>query len=699
MKSLLTALFPVFLLCSSVSAEEEAQPTRLEEAVVTATRTERTTTEIPAGVTAVTKQDIANTRMFGMKEALTGISGVQSETKNGGYDSRLIIRGAGLKARYGVREIMVLLDGVPITDPDGLSRFDFVDTQLVERIDVLKGPNSTLYGANAAGGVVNIITKNPFEETTGVRIGFGGNDSRMFNALYGNKIGSTYFSVSGSRRSTDSWRQWNKFETNQGNIKVGTLIDERTSVEATVNYSEADIQLPGTLTQLQYEQDITQLTSEPWRNSGRFSNALFTSLRMKKELGAVELKPAVYYQKWDHYHPVTGFINDGGAKIYGMDVQADLKHDIAGAKALFTAGVSGQMDDMAGEKYAYGDYQGSGGHSVGRVLYTLSDTRGMLAEIDNDTTTKWGVYAQESLRPSDRWIIDLGVRYDKVEFDMNERKFVDINYGTNTYITLASPSLFDKKLDFDAVTPRLGVVYKLSQAYHAYGNAASGFQTPQSSELAVNPDLTSAKTYNYETGLKGRFMGGHSFDLSLFYIEVKDEIIQSIAPGNVSTYSNAGETRKKGIELSGKVQAANGFFLGGSYTYSSFTFAEFIEPVRTGPTYVYYDRSGKHLAYIPLNQYSIYGFYKHPSGFKVKIDTTTWGEYYVDNANSEKYKGYAYITSALVGYEKQNLDITLDVANVFDRKYAMEVTKSSTGALQYRPGAPLTWMARVSYYF
>ena len=147
------------------------------------------------------------------------------------------------------------------------------------------------------------------------------------------------------------------------------------------------------------------------------------------------------------------------------------------------------------------------------------------------------------------------------------------------------------------------------------------------------------------------------------------------------------------------MQATEGFFLGGSYTYSAFTFADFIEPVRTGGTYVYYNRSGNHLSYIPRNQYSMYALYKHPTGFKARLETTTWGDYYVDNANSEQYKGYAHITNALVGYEKNKLDITLDVSNVFDKKYAMEVTKSSTGALQYRPGAPISYMARVSYYF
>ena len=661
---------------------------------VTATRTERATAEVPAGVTTVTREDIKNTRMFGMKEALDGISGVQSETKNGGYDSRLIIRGAGLKARYGVREIMVLLDGVPITDPDGLSRFDFIDTQLVDRIDVLKGPNSTLYGANAAGGVINIITRNPFEETTGGRVGFGGNNTRMYNALYGNKIGETSFSISGSRRSADSWREWNKFDTSQGNFKVGAMLGEKTTVEATVNYSEANIQLPGTLTQEQFDQDISQLTTEPWRNSGRYSHALFASVKMKKEINDVEIKPTVYFQKWDHYHPVTGIINDGGSNIYGVDLQADFKHSLFGAASLFTSGLSGQMDDSDGKKYAYRDYVVN---STGRLLYTLSDAKGQLAEIDNDTTTKWGIYAQESLRPSDRWIIDLGIRYDRVDFDMQEQTFLVFNYGTNTYGS--SLSVFDRNKSFDAVSPRLGIVRKLSDAYHLYGNASSGFQTPQTSEIAVNPVLSPAKTYNYETGLKGRFESGHSFDLALFHIDVKDEIIQSIAEGNVSTYSNAGKTRKKGVEFDGKFQAAEGLFIGGAYSYSSFLFAEFIEPIRQGATYVYYDRSGNHLPYIPLNQYSIYTYYKHPTGFKARVDATTWGEYYVDNANSEKYKGYDLIANVLVGYEKKNLDITVDVSNMFDKKYAMEVTKSTTGALQYRPGAPITWMAKVSYYF
>ena len=668
--------------------------TRLDEIVVTATRTERAAVDVPASITSVGREEIADTRMFGMKEALDGIAGVQSETKNGGYDSRLIIRGAGLKARYGVREVMVLLDGVPITDPDGLSRFDFIDTQMVDRIDVLKGPNSTLYGANAAGGVVNIITRDPFEKIIGGRVGFGSDNTQMYNAMYGDRINETSFLVSGSRRSTDSWRQWNSFDTNQGSFKTGTMLDSGTVVDATVNYSEANIQLPGTLSREAFDQDISQLTSEPWRHSGRYSQALFTSVRVQKEIDSVELKPTVFFQKWDHYHPVTGFINDGGANIYGLDLQADYKHEAAGARALLTVGISGQWDDKKDEKYTYRDYAAS---PMGGVLYTLSDAAGALAEINDEQTAKWGLYAQESLRPSDRWIVDVGVRYDRVSFDLNNRRLIDFIYGINTYVP--SPDLFDQTKEFDAVSPRLGVVYKPNEACRIYGSVASGFQTPQASELSVNPDLSPSTTYNYETGIKGRLEGGHAFNLALFLIEVKDEVVQSLAEGNVMTYSNAGKTQKRGIEFDGRIQVAEDFFIGGAYSYSDFTFDDFVEPVRTGGTYVYFDRSGNHLPYIPAHQYSLYSSYRHTSGFKARLDTTTWGKYYVDNANSEQYEGYDFVTGVMIGYEKNNFDITLDVANVFDRQYAMEVTKGTSGDLRYRPGAPVSWMVKASCYF
>lgn len=694
-KVMLSAIVTWCALATNVMAEEsKEQKQELDDVVVTATRTERKTDEVAAGISVVSKENIQNTRMFGIKEALTGLAGVQSESKNGGYDSRLIIRGAGLKAQYGVREIMVLLDGVPITDPDGMSRFDFVDTQMVDHVDVVKGPNSTMYGANAAGGVVNIITKSPLEETKRLKVGFGSDNTQMYNAILGTSIGSTYVTLAGSRKSTDGWRAWNKFDTNQGSLKVAHLIDAKTALELNFSYTEANIQLPGTLTRAQFDNDITQLTSEPWKNSGRYSTIYNTSLKFDKEIGDLKIKALAYFQNWHHFHPVTGIINDGGADIYGADIQADWKHTLFGAAATLTTGVAGQMDTPNGSQYAYRDVvKIAAGPQAGRITSTLSDAKGGLASTNNDTISKWGVYAQESIRPTDSWIIDTGIRFDQVFFDLNQENYQSFNYSTGKYVIGRSTDKVNK--DFIQVSPRIGAVYKINDIYSLYGTVSTGFQTPQSSELEKNQNLNPVKTINYETGARARFYGGHTIDLSLFYMDVTDEVVLTYLTGGETTYNNAGSTIKKGIELAYKYQILLGLFLGGTYTYSDFRFDKFNEPI-SGVTY---NRDGNRLPYVPEHQYNFYAFYKHPSGFKAKLDTYSWGEYYVDNANSGKYHGYDFLTNAMVGYEDKQWDITFDVNNIFDKHYAMEVTKDSVGADRYRPGAPISFFGKLSYKF
>lgn len=709
-KSLLILGALAALRAGTCPAQELPKPSThdLEGVVVTATRTERQVDEVPAAVTVITGDEIKNSRMLGIKESLSGIAGVQSETKNDGYDSRLIIRGAGLKARYGVREIMVLLDGVPITDPDGLSRFDFVDTQLIERIDVLKGPNSTLYGANAAGGVVNIQTVNPYEEIRSFKLGYGSNNTTLSNLIFSKNFDDTsYLTLFGTRKSSDGWRAWNAFDSTQAGLKFGQQVNASTSVDVSLTYTAADLQLPGSLTREEFEENIRQRTSEPFRHNGRYSEIYFLSIKGNKEFThALTYKPIFYYQNWNHLHPVPGVINDGGAQVYGTDQQLTLKHSLFGADATLVTGVTLQIDDSEGDKYAYRDYTTTTGDPLtGRITATLSDSKGAKIEEDADTVTKWGVYLQESLSLGKHWLVDTGVRFDQVLFDISADITQEYSWSTGNYVTPDEPHI-DISETYNYVSPRIGAVFKLTDEVNLYGNISTGFQTPQSTEISTNPRLDPAVTVNYETGVKARTEEGDFLDLAVFYMTVSDEIIQTIAEGGVSTYSNAGKTEKKGIELTLHTRPMGGIQLGGTYTYSDFTFDAFSEPVTTRlptvpPTFVTENisRDGNALPYIPENQYSLFAYWRHPSGLKARIDTNTWGSYYMDNANTEKYPGYEFLTNLMVGWEKGPWDIVFDIANIFDKRYAMEVTKDTTGKVSYRPGAPITAFGKVMYRF
>lgn len=698
-RMLLTGLLAALPVLPAL-AEEGADPSRLQvdPIVVTATRTERPLDEIPASVDVVTGEKLEDARLVGISEALFGLAGVQSETKNGGYDARLIIRGAGLKARYGVREIMVLLDGVPITDPDGMTRLDFVDTQQVRRIDVVKGPDSTLYGANAAGGVVNIITRSPFEEVSGVRAGYGSDDTEIYSAILSKAFGDTAVSLTGTHKSTDGWRQWNAFESNQAGLKLGHNFSDGSLLTGTFQYTRANLQLPGTLSEEQYFNDPSQLTDEPFRHNSRNSEIGFASLRWEKNFGALDFKPLLYAQSWNHLHPVPGVINDGGANIFGADLQSDWRHRLLGQKGTLTFGLAGQRDDAEGDKYAYRDivtvFSPFPPPGSERIVASLSDAKGALIEHDEDTVDKVGIYAQEALEFGERWRLDTGLRYDRIDFDLAADILQEYDWGVGNYVTPAQPRVRVERR-YEALSPRLGLVYRVLPGLHLYGTIGTGFQTPQSSELADNPGLDPARTVNYEVGLKGRHPAGHSLELALFYMEVSDEIVQSLLEGGETSYSNAGTTIKKGLELTAAAVPLPGLTLSAAYAYSDFYYDEYQEPIRG----VSYDRSGNQLPYIPRQQYTLTALYDHRSGLRCRLESSSWGDYYVDAANSAKWKGYDFVTSALVGYRRDGWDLSFDVQNLFDKRYAMEVTKDSGGALRFRPGAPRSYFARVGYTF
>ena len=686
------------LIAPAAMADEKAV---FDEIVVTATRDQRTTLEVPAAVTVVTEERLADLPLIGPREALSGIPGVQTETRNGGYDTRLIIRGAGLKARYGVREIMVLLDGVPITDPDGMTRLDFVDTQLIRQIDVVRGPNSTLYGANAAGGVINIITRSPFDEFSSVTAGLGSNQTNLLSLVYGTSIGDTFLNLGGTHKETDGWRQWNAFSSDQASFKAGRLLADGSSLTGMLSYTKADIQLPGTLSETAYHQDPAQLTDEPFRHSGRYSEIVSTSLRWEKELGNWTFKPLLYLQDWEHFHPVPGTINDGGATIVGGDLQAGYGHRLFGRRAQLITGLSGQLDDGDNTKFIYRDFITTPSGAVG---HTLSDAAGELAETSSDRVSKWGLYLQETLRPRQELTVDVGLRYDQVRFDLDATVHREFIWGANRYAVLTAPDVIATNRSFEQLSPRLGATLKLSDQQSIYANIATGFQTPQASELNDNPNLEPAVTVNYEIGWKLRRPEGERMELALFYQRVSDEIIQTVLEENQTSYSNAGSTRKFGLELAGERPLSGGFSTGGSYSYSDFTFSSFTEPVyqfnpvTMSTDLVLFDRSGNRLPYIPRHQFSWFLGYRHRCGFKARFETSSWGEYWVDNANSERYGGYDLISKLLLGWERGPWDLAVDISNLFDRAYAMEVTKSGD-ALRYRPGAPRSIFAKLSYAF
>lgn len=700
--SYLILFFLTFAMAHALNADEvqDLPVYELEQITCTATRLERKKSEVAASVEIADEEKINDTRMLNIKEALVGMPGVLVETENQGYDSRIIIRGAGLKAKYGVRDIMVLFDGVPITDPDSLTRLDFVDTQLIKQVDVVKGPNSTLWGTNAAGGVINIIPKSPKEKQGGTaKITMGDYDTRSYHLDYsGNLKNSHFYSFSGTRKeSNNSWRRWNKFDMNQGSIQTETDLDGETNWKNFFGYTDASTQLPGKLNQEMFDEykktGRAKETDGPWQYSGRYSEIFFFNSKLSKELGAFTFKPMVYGNIWSHRHPITGRINHADTNTFGTDFQTDYSHHPAGVDCTLSFGVTARYDDQDTDYFKYSEYTTT---NNGRIAQVLSDKEGEKIEIQDRKVDLYGIYAQESFRPSDRWLIDAGIRFDEINFDITGTRTETYDYASGKYVPASDMDDIDQT--YHDFSPRLGITYKVNDILNLYTNFSKGIQTPTESELTENPDLDLVSVKNYEIGSKAQH-NRWSLDSAFYYSPVKNEVVQVIHPDGDSEYVNSGKTEKKGLEISGSFFIMPEWDAGATYSYTDYTFDDFSEPVRQGGTLLNFDRSGNSLPYIPENQYSFFTAYHHSSGFKFKLQTLSWGSYYIDNANSEKYEGYNFITNTMLGYETKRFDIALNIENIFNKYYAVEVQKDTQGKVTYNPAAPRDFFLQLTYYF
>jgi len=675
----------------------QAETISLDSISVTATKVETKTKDVSQSIAVVNAQTIEDKNVLDVSSALENIPGVNVESASNSPSPRLIIRGAGLKASYGVREIMVIKDGVPMSDPDSFTRFDYIDMQDIESIEVQKGPGS-INAVNTTGGVIQLITKSVFkEDSNSIKLGLGNDGQRNLNLKLREKIDDNNFvSMNVSRRNIDNdWRDNNAFDSTQISLKYGHIFEDDATLESELSYTESNLKLPASMSKDEFEvfkQTGEQHdTSSPWQYTARNSKILSFNTKYEKEVGDWSYKPLFYINHWEHFHPVTGIINDADKNyVYGTDLETDYAHQLFNNNATLVFGLTAKQDrsDDA-KKYQYADVITSGS---GRIVQTLSNEKGALANVEDSLASLYGVYAMETFSPFDKTTIDVSARADKLSFDINGNEYSYFNYNTGKYASGAGAYSIDKS--YTLLSSKLGVTYALTDATNVYSSLAFANQAPTTSELGDNENLDKTKSINYEIGLKTR-TENFSYDMAIYQNNVKDEIIQIKDAGGTTIYDNAGQTQKRGFEFLGTYYVNRALSFGLSYAYSDFKYKSFQEKV--GAMFV--NRDGNYLPYIPKNQYGLEANYKMDNGFKTRIQTKTWGSYYLDSANSDKYDGYDFVTDVMFGYEQKAHLIQLNIYNIFDEHYAMQADKSVYGVESYKAAAPRSFMVSYRYKF
>lgn len=694
---LLTSLLPL----PSYAEAENAD--MLDEVTITATRTERESKSVPSAISSMGEEKLDKLKMNSISDALQDIPGVVTYSSNGLNSSKLIIRGAGLKARYGIREIMVLRDGIPLTEPDSFTRLDTIDGQDIERLEVTRGPGN-LYASGSAGGTIHVITKSVFDQDKGrIKIGINDDDGSDLHLRVGGDISDNQaMSLTYSHRElNNSWRERNEQSSDHLSIKHGLEYGEDNVLETEIGFAKIDMQLAGGMDDAMWEEfkrtgkqtDVDSI----FKHTGRYSENIFFNTKTEYKMGDYLLQPKLYYSEYHHYHPVTGFINDNAdnpPNMLGAEIAVQNKHQIGGRDANSVFGIASRVNTTKdAEKYTYADVQTI---PSGRIISTLSDRKGDLAQISSTKGTLLGVFGSEHLNLTDRLSMDVTARFDDVKLTIDENEIIAYNYSTGNYAAGAGETHYSHKMTLGSAS--IGASYVLNEQINTFISLAKADQIPADSELNSNPELNKSSNTNIEIGLKGR-SGNWTFDTSIYEITGKDEVIQIRQADGESQYVNAGQTSKKGLEFSGQYAASAQLTLGGGLTFTDYKYEDFQEEVRVGPTVTNVDRSGNYLPLIPRQQVNLFVEYQFSEGFSSQIKLRQDGDYYLDNANSEQWTENKLISDLNLRYTMKQHKFDLTVSNLTDERYAVEVTKDTAGDKSYTAGAPRSVLFNYSYNF
>ena len=697
-----TALAAFALPCVAFGqAVDGGTAARLAPVVVTATRVEAAPFDVPASIDRIDGDGIRDARLqVNISESLGGVPGLLArDRQNYAQDVQISVRGFGARSTFGIRGVRLYVDGIPATLPDGQGQISNVDLGSADRIEVLRGPFSALYG-NSSGGVIQIFTEEGSGRpklTTSVAAGSDG-VLRLGLKASGSNGGLGYL-ASFSHFETDGYRDHSAAERNLGNAKLTWRPDDSSKLTIVANsVALPRAQDPLGLTRAQFAADPRGVDPAATTFDTRKTvDQTQVGVIYERRLDAVNALRALVYtghRNTEQFQSIpvatqNNPLNPGGVIALGRDYSGtDLRWtaETALADRPFTLIAGVAYDKLSEHRTGYQNF-----------VDTTLGVQGALRRDENNEVSNVDPYLQASWQFAPRWTLNAGLRRSSVRFASTDRYIVGTNPDDSGNV------------NYTATLPVIGLMYAASDNVHLYATAGRGFETPTLNELSYRPNgatglnlaLQAAHSDNYEAGIKTRSERWGDTDIAVFQTLTQDEIVTLTNVGGRSTYQNAGATRRRGLEASWSKVLHENLHAQAAYTWLDARYSDgFLTCTATPCAAANVTIPGGNR--IPgIARSVLYGAlaWTPPQGWRGGIEGRVLGRVYVNDTNSDAASGYA-IASANVGYLARfgALELTgfARVDNLFARTYAGSVIVNEGNSRYFEPAPGRTWTAGVT---
>ncbi|MBU3955786.1 TonB-dependent receptor, partial [bacterium] len=633
-------------------------PGDLGTIVVTATKSEELLREIPVTAIVITGEEIEKSQAKNMNEILENIPGVS--LSGGDADGRNPVINLRGFYDYNSSYVLVLVDGMSINSPDtGKPYIDSIPLNNIERIEVIKGGHSAVWGSYAMGGVINIITKQGKETAAAANLSIGEWGTKNTD-ISGQALlpGNIAFSISANSKISDGWRQYSGYDIQT----MGGSLSKRNDAlgyksRLSFGYYEDDYKSPGYLSEKQWRDGQLHMGDATYWCAGGRQNNEYAKFMIEQKLPlnlSARLDLNYFRKGYTFYYRSSGGtadINDVYVFTGGIEFGGKI------LKNSFTLGFNVDKGNVDSRNYA----ADADNEEIDKDV--------LKKHMDTDIS-KFALYLQDMWNITDRMNLNIGARYDKLKHDITDRVAVKEYHP-----------------DVSAVSPNLGLLFKVTSKLNVFGSVSQAFRLPTESQFCKNSDLNPEKALNYEIGAKF-FLDRISCELSGYQMNVIDKITYEETSPAVWEYRNVGEVKNRGIELASKISINKELSIALS---GDIMQTEILKEPK------YPDRVGKNLTQSPLWKTSLGLHYESETGFGAGADLRKVGSWYMDDKNTEKYSGY-FVTDLNFAWKRDKLGYFLKVDNIFDEKYCRKAYISGTSKLYY-PSLPRTFSAGINVKF
>ncbi len=648
----------------------------IPEVVVVASRNAKDLSEVAASVGVIGGSAIRDTHPTHPSEVMSQVPGVWVNVTGGEGHMTAIRQPLSTSPVY-----LYLEDGVP-TRSTGFFNHNAlyeIDLPQADRVEVMKGPANAMYGSDAIGGVVDVGTRAPSEETTaefsfeGGQYGF----QQYLGSLSGT-TGDNGLRADANFTRTDGWRAGTDYKRYSGTARWDRALGAGSSLKTIVAYSNIDQNTAGSsaISESDY-------MSNPTINYTPISYRKVTALRIssafERQAGAWTLSLTPYGRNntmellpnWALTYDPTVYKTSN--KSAGLLAKASF--DVPDANANITAGVDVDYSPGAYIEWAISATKNGSiydSYSKGATLY------------DYDVTFH-GVspWVQAEYTPVDRLHLSAGVRGDFLGYDYTNHLGVETT-GSHRRPGDASPT-------FSAVSPKFGLTVAASTHLDLYASYRRGFRAPDQGQLfrqgsATNTvGLEPVKADSWETGFRGDVDQRFRYDVSLYYMTMKDDILGYELPDGTRLSVNAGKTLHKGVEVGLGAEIVRGLSFDVALSYAEHTYEDWAPDSTINYSGNEQESAPRQIGSARVNI--------APPSLPRSLLTLEWsriGSYFTDQANQHKYDGHDLFNVRASYGVTPRIDVYAKLNNVFDERYADRVSYNAFRGQEYAPGLPRT---------